>query len=224
MLITTAIILMPWTIRNYIVFRQFISVRTGFGAIIHQSNPILAATFSPGTYACNEILGPLWQAKDAEEAIYLMRASTKKTLAIFKRSYDCINLQAPENYHTYNEAQRDKVYLAKSIDFIFLQPRLFAQLSYHRIKSFFAGWKKCHALISLMALVGATIAFRNRKSLLLVLLVIGYSFTFTIVGSWYYRYRYPIDPIIFVLSNGIPIIILQKIRSAVKLKKMITKV
>jgi hypothetical protein len=144
-------------------------------------------------------------------------------VAIFKRSYDCIELKAPENYHTYNEAQRDKVYLAKSINFILLQPRLFVHLSYQRIKAFFAGWNKCHALISLMALVGATIFLHNRKSLLLVLLVIGYSFTFTIIGSWYYRYRYPIDPIIFVLSSGIPIIILAKIRSAMKSEKMITE-
>jgi len=213
-IVTFVVILSPWTLRNYLVFGQFIPVRTGLGLALNQGNPILSAAFSTGKHACVDELGPFWHAETAKEAISLARKEQAKRMAIYKRSYDCMELEAPDNFAEFNEAQRDKIYFEKSIDFIISNPKIFLVLTYYRIQSFLAGWQYEHTLITLLALAGVLLAWRNSKAVIIVLLIAGYTFTFSLCGAWFYRYRYPIEPLILVLSAGIPIIILSKIKSA----------
>ena len=210
--ITVGVILFPWMLRNYIVFHHVIPVRTGFGLALHQSNPALAATFSPGTNPRDNELEPIWRAKNPKDAIDQVRSVSAKRMAMYKRSYDYIELDAPENYSAYNEAERDKVYLGKSVDFIKSNPKTFISMTRYRIQAFIVGWNSRQTLVSLMAIVGALIAWRNKKTLILVLLVGAYTFTFSIATSLMYRYRYPIEPILFALSCGIPIVALSKIK------------
>ena len=209
---TVGVILFPWILRNYIVFDHIIPVRTGFGLALHQSNPALAATFSTGTHPRDNEVEPIWSAKNAKEAIDQVRSVQAKRMAMYKRSYDYIESEAPANYSEFNEAQRDKVYFGKSIDFIISNPKTFLVLTRYRIQSFLIGWNSRQTFISLLAFVGALIAWRNQKALILVLLVGAYTFTFSIATSLMYRYRYPIEPILFVLSSGIPIFALSKIK------------
>jgi len=210
--VTAGVIIFPWMLRNYIVFNHVIPVRTGFGLALHQSNPALAATFSENTHARDNELEPIWRAKNAKDAIDQVRSASEKRMAMYKRSYDYIQSEAPANYSSYNEAERDKVYLGKSIDFIKSNPKTFLILTRYRIQAFLVGWNSRQTLVSLLAVVGALIAWRNQKALILVLLVGAYTFTFSIATSLMYRYRYPIEPILFSLSCGIPIIALSKIK------------
>jgi Dolichyl-phosphate-mannose-protein mannosyltransferase len=210
--LTVSVILSPWTLRNYLVFGQVIPIRTGFGLALHQSNPALAATFLPETHASDNEPGPIWRAKNAKEAIDQARTVQTKRMAMYKRSYDYIESEAPLNYSEYNEAERDKVYFGKSIDFIISNPQTFLVLTRYRLQAFLVGWKSRHTLVALLAISGALMAWRNTKILILVILVAAYIFPFSIVGSWMYRYRYPIEPILFVISCGIPIIALSKIK------------
>jgi len=222
-IVTVGVILLPWALRNYSVFGQLIPIRTGFGLALHQSNPIIAATFSTGSHACVDELGPIWRAKNAKEAIDQTRKVQTKRMAMYKRSYDCIELEAPENFSEFNEAQRDRVYLEKSIDFIISNPKIFVVLTYYRIQSFLVGWRDRHALIALLAFAGALMSWRNPRAVIMVLLVAGYTFTFSLASSLMYRYRYPIEPLMFVLSSGIPIIILAKIKSAMTTQKKLNQ-
>jgi hypothetical protein len=208
--LTVSVILSPWTLRNYLVFGQVIPIRTGFGLALHQSNPALAATFSTGTNPRDNELGPIWRAKTAKEAINQVRNVQGKRMAMYKRSYDYIESEAPANYSEYNEAERDKVYFGKSIDFIISNPKTFLVLTRYRIQAFLVGWSSRHTLVTLLAIVGALMACRNLKVFILVILVVAYVFPFSIVTSLMYRYRYPIEPILFALSCGIPIIALSK--------------
>jgi 4-amino-4-deoxy-L-arabinose transferase-like glycosyltransferase len=211
-IVSTGIVISPWALRNLIVFGQLIPVRTGFGLALHQGNPTLAATFSTGTHACVDTLGPMWHAENAEAALEQARNEEAKRFAIYKRSYDCIELEAPDNFSAYNEAQKDKVYLGKSVDFIISNPKTFVSLTYFRMKYFFVGWGGRRALIAFLALIGGLMAWRNQRAAIMVLLVFVYSFTYSITVIWFYSYRYPIEPIMFVLSSNIPIIVLSKIK------------
>lgn len=213
LVVTFGAILSPWTLRNYLVFGQLIPIRTGFGLALHQSNPALAATFSNVPHTCVEELGPIWRAKSPKDAIDQVRTNQAKRIAMYKRSYDCIESEAPPDYSTFNEAQRDKVYLRKSIEFIAANPRTFLELARYRIQAFLVGWSSHHTRVTLLAFLGAVMTWRNRRALVLVLLVAAYSFTFSLTTSLMYRYRYPIEPILFVLSMGAPITILSMLRS-----------
>lgn len=210
-LVTAGVLLLPWTLRNYLVFGQFIPIRTGSGVSLHQSNPTLAATFSTGTYGCVKELGPIWRAKDANDAIKQVRSEPAKRFAMYKRSYDCIKLGAPDNFSEFNEAQRDRLYVQKSMEFIIAYPKIFLVLTRYRIQAFLVGWSPRHTLVTLLAMVGALMGWRNQKAVIMVILVATYTFTFSMAASLMYRYRYPIDPIMFVLASGIPIIILSKV-------------
>ncbi len=209
--VTAGVVLLPWTLRNYMVFGQFIPIRTGSGVSLHQSNPTLAATFSTGTHACVKELGPIWSAKDAKDAIAQVRIIPAKRFAMYKRSYDCIKLGAPDNFSEYNEAQRDRFYVEKSMEFIIAYPKIFLELTRYRIQAFLVGWSPRHTLVTLLAMVGALMGWRNQKAVIMAILVATYTFTFTMAVSLMYRYRYPIDPIMFVLASGIPVIVLSKI-------------
>ena len=221
--VTVGVILFPWMLRNYIVFHHVIPVRTGFGLALHQSNPALAATFSANTHARDNELEPIWRAKNAKDAIDQVRSVSAKRMAMYKRSYDYIESEAPANYSAYNEAERDKVYLGKSYDFIKSNPKTFVSMTRYRIQAFLVGWNSRQTLVSLLAIVGALIAWRNQKVLILVLLVGAYTFTFSIATSLMYRYRYPIEPIFFTLSCGIPIIALSNIKVWIaKIKSQMT--
>ena len=211
--ITAAMALLPWMTRNLVVFREVIPVRTGFGLILHQSNVALSATFTAAKEACNDALGPIWQAEGPVEALEETRNDTSKRMAIYKRSYDCIEFGAPADYAGYNEAQRENLYLGKSIAFLMVNPGIFAELTLARMKAFFWGWRDRHAVIFVLAFMGAVVSWRNQKSNLIVLMVLGYSFSFFLVGAWMYRYRYPVESLMFVLASGLLVFIAEKTRS-----------
>ncbi len=213
-LVSFGVILLPWTLRNYFVFGQFIPVRTGFGLALHQSNPALAATFSTGIPASAEDLGPIWRAKNAKDAIQQVRKSYDYRLPMYKRGYDLIEKDAPANYSEFNEAQRDKVYLRKSVEFIRSYPKIFLVLTRYRLQAFFVGSNSKHTLLTYLAFFGALMAWRNQKAVIMVMLIGAYTFNFSLITPLMYRYRYPIDPIMFVLASAVPIIALTKIRSA----------
>jgi hypothetical protein len=101
--------------------------------------------------------------------------------------------------------------MEKSIDFIISNPKTFLVLTRYRIQAFLVGWSSRHTLVTLLAFVGALMAWRNLKVYILLIFVAAYIFPFSIVSSLMYRYRYPIEPILFALSCGIPIISLSAI-------------
>jgi 4-amino-4-deoxy-L-arabinose transferase-like glycosyltransferase len=211
--VTVGAILSPWTLRNYLVFGQLIPVRTGFGLALHQSNPILAATFSTGSHACVKELGPIWRAGSAKDAIQQVRKDQSKRMVMYKRSYDCIERNAPAGFENFNEARRDKVYLEKSMEFIRSNPRLFLEMTRYRVQAFLVGWSQRHTLVTLLAIVGALLAWRNRNANIMVVLVAAYTFTFSFATPLMYRYRYPIEPVFFVLAAGIPAILQSMLKS-----------
>lgn len=202
-IVSSLIVIFPWTIRNYSAFGEFVLIRSGAGLNIHQGSTILAGTFAPGPYACTNTLGPLWdaQAKNALDTVRLSRKGSKLRKAIYKRSYDCIEQNAPKGYEQLNEPQRDKVYLAASKAFIFSEPKTFARLSFYKVLYFIAGWNPVQNVVGLLAVVGLVLSWRNRHALVLTLFTLVYAFPYVLTVQWFYRYRYPIEPLFLVLAS-----------------------
>lgn len=204
--LTACVVVSPWTIRNLLVFDEFIPVRTGFGLNAHIFNPILAATFSPVLHACSDTLGPLWKAQNARKAILLASKSSEKRLALYKRSFDCIAQDAPERYRRFNEAQRDNVYLKKALDFILAEPGTFIMMAYHKGLGFFyagSGWGIDKLLVALLALIGALITLRDHRARVLTLLTLAYVIPYSSGLPVLYRYRYPVEPILLLLASSV---------------------
>lgn len=210
-LLAASVIILPWTVRNYLVFNEFVPVRTGSGLNLHQGNPILAATFTPGAYACTDSLGPIWKAENALDALLLSQNSGEKQRAIYRRGYDCIEQKAPEGYSHFNEAQRDKVYMAEVLNFIISEPWTFTTLGFSRFLTFFGSLGgRGGALVVLLALLGAIAARRNRQSLVLILVILAFSFPYIFAVQWFYRYRYPIEPMLLLLGSYPLVLVVKK--------------
>lgn len=209
-LFTAIIVVSPWTVRNLLVFGQFIPVKTGLGIIAYQSNPILASTFSSGSYACSDEFGPLWKAQNAREAIMIHSKDIKKSSAINRRSHQCIKLKAPEGYERYNEAERNSVYLKKTFDFILSEPLTFAVLSYNKILFFFSFDSLSKGVISVLFGISILLTLRNKRSWLLILFIFTYIATYLLAAPFWYRYRYPIEPILIILASYLPSLIISK--------------
>jgi hypothetical protein len=198
-----ALTIAPWTIRNWLVFEDLVPIRTGVGLISHQGNPILAATYHPNAQACTDELGPMWSAPGPREAIALIRAdrSDEKEQAIYKRSFDCIALRAPEDYFAYSEAERDQFYLRQAQEFIRAEPLVFAELAAYKYLAIITGWTTSHTIVGVLAILGGLLALRNPRGVVIVLLVGAFVGPYAIGSPWGYRYRIPIEPLFVLLAS-----------------------
>ncbi len=206
-LFTAVIVVSPWTVRNYLVFGHFIPLKTGLGIIAYESNPILASTFSSESYACSDEFGPLWKAQNAREAVFF---SGQLHYTLSDRSRKCIERVAPIGFKQFNEAERDKIYLKKTFDFILSQPLTFADLAFNRILLFFAFNK---GVIFMLFVISIIFSLRNKRSRLLILLVFAYIAIFLLIEPFWYRYRYPIEPIIVIVSSYSPALVISKLHA-----------
>ena len=213
-IITPCIVMSPWVIRNYNIFGEFIPTRIGLGFIAHQANPILAGTFYPGVHTCTDTIGPMWKAGSASEAVKLAREGNDRAGEIYRRSYACIEEQAPEGYEKFNEAQRDKVYLEKSKEFIFSHPGVFAKLVIYKFRAYFFGTTWQHTISVILAAIGVALVlfYRRRLEIMaLILMILSFSAPYGVTMPWFYRYRYPIEPLILLFTSYAVVIFVKKI-------------
>jgi hypothetical protein len=195
------LVVVPWTVRNLVVFGELVPIRTGFGLGVHQANPILAATFSSGSHACSDTLGPLWPARNVVEAMQAVQTDRDKRFAVYKRSFDCIQAEAPDGYDKFNEAQRDKVYLERAIDFVISHPSVFFDMTIKKGLLFFLGKTWAESFLACFALIGAVMSWRNPRARILTVLIGVFPLAYMLGPMWFYRYRYPVEPLVAVLAS-----------------------
>lgn len=209
-IVMAIIVISPWSIRNLLLFGHYIPIRSGFGSMIYESNPILAATFSSEADACSDKFGPIWKAQNAKEAVAALRIDGNKYSSLKYRALNCIEEIAPEGFKDYNEVEIDNFRQKKTFEFILSQPIIFSSLAYHRIQSFFI-WGKRRTIISLLFVIGALMALRNQKSRIMILFVLAYASTYLLVPPLFFRYAYPIEPIMLVLASYFPALIVSRL-------------
>lgn len=194
------LILSPWMIRNYLEFGHLVPVRNGAGQILHAGNPSLAATYSPAIAAQAEALPIPWQASDASDAILKVKNhKNRRDLERYQQKF--VESMAPPGYEQLNEAERDAVYKKQAFDFIQSNPTLFIELSTQKALAFiFTNWKAPGAL-ALLALLGMLTTRWDPGTRALIALVSAYCLPYLLTLPYFYRYRYPIDPLLAILAS-----------------------
>ena len=197
----SAVIISPWTYRNWVIFDEFVPIRVGMGLISHQGNPILAGSFFPGPHSCSDTLGPMWKANGIGDAIHKATTEQAKEIEIYKRSFDCIAQNAPPDYRDYNEPQRDSVYLSESKEFIYDHPWLFTKMAAYKYMMAVKGEHRWEiAIFGSLCLIGMSLSVVQRKAIPLVLMILAYFAPYALGIPWGYRYRFPIEPLVIVFG------------------------
>jgi hypothetical protein len=206
---TTGILLSPWVVRNYVVFGTFVPVRTGFGYQLYIGNPALAHTFTPDLQFDSVEPVPLWKAETPQQALQLLR-NLAYDAALADYSKSVVSKNSTAEYSSYDEAERDRVFLHRSLDFIQTESLLALKMMVWKAIAFFSFGEIRLALIAISAIIGSLLFIKDVRVASLTLLVMGYMFPYILSLPLYYRYRSSIEPILFILSGLFLGVCLQK--------------
>jgi 4-amino-4-deoxy-L-arabinose transferase-like glycosyltransferase len=183
MLLVFAIGLVPWTIRNYRVFGKFIPLRSNFGLELWLgNNPNVPDTWSPwlhpdddpAEWAKYKRMGEIaFMAAKEHEAFVFMRTHPGDTLNFIFRRF-------METWLAVTESPAD-IWGRSSLN----------------LKAIFL----INVLLSLLAWLGAMFVNRNRhpEAAPFVMVLLIFPLVFYLTHSTL-RYRFPMDPILIVLS------------------------
>ena len=202
--LTAMLIVAPWTARNYSVFDEFVPVRTGLGHLAHLGTIGLSASFAPER-ADSPVSTPLATSGpfDAVASVGSTDPIAGKAdrSALADWQMDVMAAQIGESYHDLNEAQRDQWLFAVARNFAIANPLLTMQLAAAKVWEFlWLGRSLLMAPLTIFGIVvGSALAFKERRLLIPLTMALAYIAPFAIIIPFFYRYRYPIEPVIAVL-------------------------
>lgn len=199
-LLSAVVVVLPWSLRNYSAFGEVVPVRTGLGQNMHYALPALAQTIHPAIDLGAEWPPPPWTASNAQEAVSLI-LNTQRWRALKDHSLAAGRLAGPSDYNLLNEAQRDEVLRDQSLDFIRAHPSVAVRLGVAKAYGFFWGNWPGFRIVTAFALVGVFIARRRRSAWIICGLIVLYLVPYLLSAPIYYRYRAPIEPLMFVLCS-----------------------
>jgi 4-amino-4-deoxy-L-arabinose transferase-like glycosyltransferase len=204
------LVLSPWVARNYATFGEFVLVKNGAGFMTYLGNRALADTLEPSRVDDGAPFKPPWRSETLLDAV--QRVNTTQNLADLQYySEDTVRALAPDRYAKFNEAQRDKAFMAAALDFMVRHPWTTLQLAAVKAARFLypsdLGWfaRLPATLLGLLALLGLASNLRDRRVTALGLMAIAYAGAYVVTFPFFYRYRYPIEPVLAVLA-GIAVI------------------
>ncbi|HEX7974178.1 MAG TPA: HPr(Ser) kinase/phosphatase, partial [Anaerolineales bacterium] len=197
--VVSVAVISPWILRNALTFDAFVPLRNGFGFNTYIGNPALVETYRPSDPACLPGTAPAFQASSPWEAVNLTLL-TENQRALYTRAYQCIEQDAPSNYSQLNEAQRDRLYMKKVLSFLLSEPVQWIQVTFYKVILFF-GSHFSQLMISLMAIIGAIISIKKSQARILSLLILGFAAPYILAIPFYYRYRYPVEPLLIILAS-----------------------
>jgi len=185
--IIALLIISPWTIRNALVFKAFIPLRTGLWLNLYLgNNPDATGT----VYLKHQGRVP----EDFREGItYHFRPMISQL----------VNL---------NEYQQDQIFKKKFFEFIWNNPLNFMALFFKKIYYYFwfnpfeannLFWVWEYALVLGLAVLGSIYALSERKRVgFILLLFIFFTFTYALTGPFFnWKYRLPIEPYLIILAG-----------------------
>jgi hypothetical protein len=191
------LVMLPWSIRNFLVFDEFVPVRNGAGQIAWEGTVGVASTFAPETTKLS--LATPWQATSAREAVQKM-LTTPLRIEMHHFQYYAIAARPPAGYDVMNEAQRDKFYLQGAKEYVQREPLIATQLALAKLEVFVMRFGIGGLGVLLFAIAGALLLLRQPRSWPLPLLAIAYSAPFALAIPYFDRYRTPIEPVFATLA------------------------
>jgi 4-amino-4-deoxy-L-arabinose transferase-like glycosyltransferase len=195
-LLVGAAVILPWTIRNYRVFKEFVPVRNGVGQITFVGVVAAAGTVAPDRL--RSAVKPGWRAETPQSAVAQMM-NREKLNPLERFLMDYMKAVAPD-YTEMNEAQRDKWLLQEAKTFLVANPVLSAQLSIAKLKVFIRSHGKLGITIFILAAIGGLFAVKCPSAMILALWTASYIGPFLLIVCYYGRYRAPVEPLLSVLA------------------------
>jgi len=198
--LVAALVIFPWTARNYRALHQPVPVRTGFGQIAFIGTVALGAVVDSTTLG--SMAAPPIEAASARGAVKaLLRPPFREIAALEQWQLEYAKQRGGPEYEQFNEAERDGWFLAESKSFLRANPGLGARLAVAKLETFVRIFGGLGILVCLLAAVGGVMRGRTPTVTVLVLWVVAFVFPYLVAVTYYARYRSPIEPILAVLAG-----------------------
>jgi hypothetical protein len=141
---------------------------------------------------------PPWSAasiRDAVDSLRLVRneRSLRQHLMVLTLK------DAPRQYYSFNEAQRDRYFGSLARTWMGDHRLLMARLVLAKTRAFFFGWEWPVTAVTLLAIAGFVVHWRDARAGGIVVLIAAYAVPYSLAMPFYYRYRMPIEPLVFML-------------------------
>jgi len=202
-LLVSVLILVPWATRNYLVFNEFVPVRTGSGQMVFIGTVGAGVTVDPATLSAP--LDPPWRASTTRMAVATVLANSppdwgKERLIDFQMRY--ARAMTGDSWNGMNEAQRDKWFQREGRAYLLDNRLLSIKLAIWKFLAFAQAMGPLGTVLIGVALIGGVVAIATWRIDLLALSVSIVSFTapFALAIPYYDRYRMPVEPIITVVA------------------------
>lgn len=198
-LVCAILVISPWMVRNQMVFDEFVPLRNGSGFLLQLGNPTLSRLADPEFREADEPPAP-WSAATTSEALWRLRRDLPAAHEVYDYSQALAAHHGPEDYESFNEAQRDKVYGQHARSFILENPVHVAILSLRKAHGFYFSYFVTAGVLMVVAVAGLGLTFRRRHVWLMWALLIAFSLPYLATVPFFYRYRFPIEPIVALLA------------------------
>jgi 4-amino-4-deoxy-L-arabinose transferase-like glycosyltransferase len=198
MLALVALVVAPWAVRNYMTFGEFVLVRNGAGQMAYVGTVAAAETFMPGV-AKSDLAAP-WRSTGPEDAVFKMLNKANR-MALNRYQVNALIATPPAGYESMNEAQRDKLYFARTKEFVREYPTVVAKMAVPKLRIFITKYARYGMGLLALALVGGLVLIRDARSWPLSLAAASYIAPFCLIVPYYDRYRMPIEPVVATLAG-----------------------
>jgi len=218
-LASAALVVAPWTARNWRAFGELVPVRTGLGQNLHYALPAVAQTYRPELFDASWGTPP-WRSTDAVQAVRNLR-NEPLWIPLVNQGIARAWTRVGPNLTTMNEAQRDKVLFRESMHFVRAHPRIAIELALAKLEAFtWSAWPRFQAITAL-ALLGTLLVWAVPQLWLPVCALGCYLVPYLLSAPLYYRYRAPVEPLIFLLA-AVPLALLYR-TSIPRVRKLVAQ-
>jgi hypothetical protein len=195
------LVLVPWATRNYLVFDEFVPVRTGSGLNAFVGTVAAGGTVEPATLKSS--LGPPWRASSPEQAIATASKDHENRFQLEEFQRRFAREVVGSSWSGMNEAQRDKWLQREVTKYLLENPLLSMKLAFWKLHTFAQRMGWFGTLLFVLALVGGILAVATWRVDLLALSISIVAFTapFVLIIPHFARYRIPIEPIIVISAT-----------------------
>jgi hypothetical protein len=199
----TALVVAPWTLRNWIGFHALVPVRTGLGFNLFFGYTLLAETFVPGWNACPDAGPPPFTTDGARASLRRLQQPDSLRFDFYARLATCMKRSPPPDWRaTMNEAERDAVYSRLAAAFARAHPGVAVRLTGSKaLSTLFDLGDRWVRWLTILALPGAVLAGLRREARILPALVAAFVLPVVIGFPVFYRYRQPVEPLVVLLAT-----------------------
>ncbi|HSE28653.1 MAG TPA: glycosyltransferase family 39 protein [Gemmatimonadales bacterium] len=196
----SALVVLPWTARNWLRFGELVPVRTGGGQIAFVGVVGAGAAVEPGRLRTR--IPPPWRAESPRAAVRrLVEPPWDEVAALERFQLDYAEDVGPPGYGQMNEAERDAWQMRETRAFLREAPGLSARLALAKIDTFARRMNWAGGVACILAALAWLLARRSLAVLGLTLWVGAYLVPFLLIVPYYPRYRAPVEPLLVALAG-----------------------